>query len=205
VLGAAIALAAAAPQFLPPVERCGGDPEFSRVRSRLNRAVAHRDLDGLVALMSNDVRISFGSGVGKEAFVRQWSSSPSDRARLWLELDKVLRLGCAKAVDGSGREYRAMPAMFVTGDGLDGFSTWVALPSAVIRRRPKASASVRTRLAAWSVLENVDHDGGDWIEVRSNGLPGYISTKQARSLLDYRIVFGHREGQWRITAFVAGD
>ena len=99
-----------------------------------------------------------------------------------------------------------MPAMFVTGDDHDGFSTWVALPGAVIRSMPKAGAPIRTRLRAWTVLEEVEHDGGEWIEVSTRKGPrGYVATSQARSLLDYRIVFGRRGGQWRITAFVAGD
>lgn len=175
------------------------------MRSRLEKAVARRDLDGLVGLMSVDVRTSFGGGAGREAFVQHWTSSPSERGRLWNEMRKALRLGCAKAVDGSGREYRAMPAMFVTGDEFDGFSTWVALPGAVVRSRHQAGSPVRMRLPAWTILEEVEHDGGDWIQVQSSGVRGYVSTSQARSLLDYRIVFGRRGGQWRITAFVAGD
>ena len=202
MFAAALALAAATPHLLPPVERCGGDPGFTRLRSQLWKAVAARDLRGLAALMSDDVRISFGGGLGKEAFSQKWTGSASDRELLWKELAKGMRLGCAKAVDGAGKEYRVMPAMFVTGDDFDGFSTWVALPGAVIRSRPKASAPIRTRLAAWRVLENVEHDGGDWIELPGRG---YVTVTQARSLLDYRIVFGRRAGQWRITAFVAGD
>lgn len=206
MLAAALAFAAATPQFLPPVELCGGDPGFSRLRSQLQKAVAARDRKALADLMSDDVRISFGGGLGRKAFAQRWTGSSDDRARLWKELDKALRLGCAKAVDGAGKEYRAMPAMFVTGDDHDGFSTWVALPGTVVRSRPKSNAPVRARLTAWTVLEDVENDGGDWIEVRTQkGRPGYVSTTQARSLLDYRIVFGRRDGQWRITAFVAGD
>ena len=202
MLAAALVLASATPHVLPPVERCGGDPEFTRVRSQLVKAVAARDFRGLAALMSDDVRISFGGGLGKQAFTQRWTGSDGDRELLWKELAKAMRLGCAKAVDGAGKEDRSMPAMFVTGDDFDGFSTWVALPGAVIHSRPKASASIRTRLAAWTVLENVEHDGGDWIELPGRG---YVATSQARSLLDYRIVFGRRDGNWRITAFVAGD
>jgi len=206
VLAAALALAAATPHLLPPVQRCGGDPEFSRLQSQLEKAVASRDLKALASLMSDDVRISFGGGLGKEAFAQRWTGSSQDQGRLWTELDKAIRLGCAKAVDGEGREYRAMPAMFVTGDDFDGFSTWVALPGAVVRKAPKTSAPVKARLKAWTVLEEVEHDGGDWIEVRTgNGSHGYVPTARARSLLDYRIMFGRREGKWRITAFVAGD
>ena len=50
-------------------------------------------------------------------------------------------------------------------------------------------------------MAEVEHDGGSWIEVRTpKGAAGYVSTEQARSLLDYRIIFGRRDGHWRITA-----
>lgn len=201
MIGAALALAVATPHLLPPVEQCGGDPGFIRLRSQLEKAVSGRDLHELATLMSDDVRISFGGGLGKEAFAQRWTGSASDRELLWKELSKAIRLGCSKAVDGAGKEYRAMPAMFVTGDDFDGFSTWVALPGAAVRSGPKASAPIRRRLAAWTVLEDVEHDGGNWIKVSN----GYIATSQVRSLLDYRIIFGRRDGKWRITAFVAGD
>ena len=96
--------------------------------------------------------------------------------------------------------------MFVTGDDLDGFSTWVALPGAVLRARPATGAKVTMRLPPWTVLDEVEHDGGSWIEARTpKGRRGYVRTSEARSLLDYRIIFGRRDGEWRITAFVAGD
>ena len=181
----------------PSSINCGG---------QLEKAAATRDVAGLIALMSDDVRFSFGSGVGREGFKQHWASAPQERLRLWEEVGEAIKLGCAKAVDGQGREYRAMPAIFVTGDGLDGFSTWVARPGAVLRAKPSAGAKAKMRLPAWTVLEEVEHDGGDWIVARTpKGSRGFVSTAQARSLLDYRIVFGRRDGRWRITAFVAGD
>ena len=202
----ALFFAVAAPVRLPPVEQCNGDPEFVRVRQQLERVVRTRDRDGLLSLMSKDVRVTFGGRYGRDGFREHWTSVPDDRARLWVEMDRVLRLGCAEARDGTGAAYRAIPAMFVTGDGLDGFSTWVALPGAVLRARPTTRAKVAMRLPPWTVLDEVEHDRGSWIEARTpKGRRGYVSTAQARSLLDYRIVFGRRDGSWRITAFIAGD
>ena len=44
---------------------------------------------------------------------------------------------------------------------------------------------IKARLAAWTVLEDVEHDGCDWVQVRTQkGALGYLSTSQARSLLD---------------------
>ena len=202
----AVFLAAAAPVRLPPVEQCRDDGGFTRVRQRLESAVKARDLDGLLELMSADVRVTFGGGYGRDGFRQHWTAAPGDRERLWNELDRALRLGCAEARGGKGAAYRAIPAMFVTGDDLDGFSNWVALPGAVLRARPTAQANVVMRLPPWTVLDEVEHDGGSWIEARTpKERRGYVRTSEARSLLDYRIIFGRRDGEWRITAFVAGD
>ena len=206
MLFTAFALAVAAPVNLPPVEQCRGDAEFTRLREQLQKAVAARDLDGLMSLMSEDVRVSFGGQSGRERFSDYWTASEQDQELLWAELGSALRLGCAQAVDGEGKPYRAIPAMFVTGDGLDGFSTWASLPGAVLRSKPDAKAVARMRLPAWTVLSEVEHDGGSWIEVRTpKGRDGFVSTEQVRSLIDYRIIFGQRDGRWQITAFVAGD
>jgi hypothetical protein len=202
----AIALALAAPVSLPPVEQCRGDAEFTRVRQQVQKAVAARNLKGLMSLMSDDVRVTFGGLSGPERFSDFWTASDQDQDLLWSELSSALRLGCAQAVDGEGKPYRAIPAMFVTGDGLDGFSTWASLPGAVLRAKPDAKAEAKMRLPAWTVLSELEHDGGSWVEVRTpKGRSGYVSTDEVRSLLDYRLIFGRREGQWRITAFIAGD
>jgi len=205
VLIAALALAIAAPTRLPPVERCGGDPEFTAVRTRLEQVIQQKDIDGLLSLTAQNVRVTFGGHYSREDFKQHWGRS-KDQSELWKELRRATKLGCATAIDGQGEEYRAMPAMFVTGGDLDGFATWVALPEAIMRARPSPKAPVRMRLPAWTVLEEVDHDGGPWIEARTpKGRKGFVSTDQARSIIDYRIIFGRRDGEWKITAFVAGD
>ena len=204
MLTVALALAAA-PVRLPPVDRCGGDPEFQTLRSQLEQVVAKQDFNGLQGLMADNVRVTFGGRYGRDDFRRFWQQS-NERAELWKELRNAMRLGCATAVDGQGKEYRAMPSAFVLGDDLDGFTTWVALPGAILRSSSSARSGVRMRLPAWTVLHEVEHDGGQWIEARTpKGRRGFVSTTQARSIIDYRIVFGRRDGAWKITAFVAGD
>jgi len=197
----ALLLAVGAPSRLPPVEQCSGDPAFAEFRRQLDASVARQDADALFELMADDVRVTFGGRSGKAQFRDHWKQQ-----NLWRELDEVLRLGCAKAVNGQGIEYRAFPAMFVTGDDLDGFTTWLSRPGAVLRAKPSSTANPLQHLPSWTVLQVDDFDGGAWLAVRTpRGRKGFVAQSEVRSIIDYRLVAERRKGRWMITAFVAGD
>lgn len=206
-LGLAALAGVAEPVRLPPVERCGDDPSFIEFRRSLERSVAARDLDGLVSLMSEDVRVSFGGRMGREQFRSYWAGRERTE-QLWTTLGEVIALGCAGRVDGMGRPYRAMPAMFMTSGALDGFTTWVSRPGAVLRSRPHASAPVIMRLPDWTVLREDDERqeaAGFRPVITPRHRRGFVAEGQARSLIDYRLVFEPGRDGWRISAFVAGD
>lgn len=200
-------LLAAAPVRLPPVERCDGDPAFATFRTQVESAVKARDMAAFTALMDPAVRITFGGRFGREQFVAYWADRDgAGRQTVWSELDAVLALGCAKAIDGRGVEYRAFPSLFIGGDTLDGFTTWIALPGSTLRARPSATARRVMHIPAWTVLEELQHDGQGWVEVRTpKGRRGFVAEADVRSLIDYRLVMGKRDGVWRITGFIAGD
>jgi hypothetical protein len=211
-MGIAIALllAAATPARLPPVEQCGGDPEFDRFRRQLETAVERRDLDKLLPLLAPDIRLSFGTAPADAKFRNFERSGPGGdglwQESLWGELDEVLHLGCATARNGVGVEYRAWPAMFVTGDELDGFGTWISRPGAVQRTKPNARAPIKQRLPSWTVLEEIGESIMPYLEVRTpKGRTGFVAHNQLRSLIDYRLVAKRQDGRWTITAFIAGD
>ena len=192
---AGMAPAESTPTRLPPVEQCADTSGFADFRKSLTAAVAARDMAALTALMSDDVHVSFGGRFGKLQFVNFWGQTPTEHARLWRQMDTILGLGCATTRDGRGVEYRALPAMFVTSRGLDGFTTWVALPGAILRARPTPRAKAVLRLPAWTVLE-AESDGGDWLEARTpKGRRGHVAGSQVRSTIDYRLIMEQRGGQ----------
>ena len=200
MIGAALALAVSAAR-LPPIDQCTGDPGFTAFRKELGLAVARRDTDALLALMDDDLRLTFGGRWGKAEFRAYWLANPEERGKLWHELRDVLSLGCA--VKGHSRVF---PSMFAQADDLDGFETWIAGPGARLRTRPAINAPVVANLS-WHVLtEAGPWDGGDWIAVRtSDGKRGYVHRSAARSPIDYRLIVERRDKGWRITYFVAGD
>jgi hypothetical protein len=198
---AALALAGAIPARMPPVDQCQGDRAFSEFRRTLMTAVADRNMESLLKLMSDDVRVSFGGGVGKEEFRRYWARHASESKDLWSELANALKLGC-----GMKSEARVFPSMFAQADDLDEYETRIALPGARLRRTPSMRGAIVGRLS-WHVLQ-LDGlwTGGEWIPVRlRDGRRGYVHKTAARSPIDYRLVAHKRDGRWLITAFVAGD
>jgi len=197
----AVALALVAPARMPPVDRCPAEAGFVAFRSSLIRAAKLRDLDALVELMDENVRLSFGGSSGKQGFRDLWASKPERRDLLWRELGDALQLGCA--MRGASPVF---PSMFVQADKLDGFTSWIARPGARLRRWPSRSAPIRGRLS-WHVLTaDGTWNGGEWIKVRTgDGRRSYVHTASVRSPISYRLFADRRKGEWRITAFIAGD
>jgi hypothetical protein len=196
---AALALSAAV--RLPPIDQCQGDSKFDEFRAALTGAVEKQDIDALLSLMADDVRVIFGGRYGKEQFRAYWRTAPSGSEGLWAELSEVLSLGCA--IKG---EARVFPSMFAQTDDFDGFETWIARPGARLRRTPSLNGPIVARLS-WDVLQlDGQWDGGAWIPVRwTGGRRGFVHQSAVRSPIDYRLVVNRRGEDWRVTAFVAGD
>jgi hypothetical protein len=194
-----LALAASAAARLPPIDQCRGDPAFDQFRTELGAAVERSDIDAVLGLMADDVRVSFGGRYGKEQFRQYWRTARANSGDLWAELSEALALGCA--IKG---EARVFPSMFAQTDDLDGFETWIARPGARLRRT--RGGRIAPRLS-WHVLALDGQWNGDaWIPVRlEDGRHGFVHRSAVRSPIDYRLIAQRRGGQWRIAAFVAGD
>jgi hypothetical protein len=203
-------LGAAAPARLPPVEQCRGDADFDKFRRRLERAVASRDNQKLAPLMAPDVRLSFGGGIWFPKFQNYQQSGPGGdgmwQNALWDEMAKVLRLGCGTVRSNGGIQYRAWPAMYVGGESLEAYDTWVSLPGAILWRGSGRHARIAQRLPAWTVLHELGQGYASDMKVRTpKGRAGFVRREQMRGLLDYRLIAQRRGGRWLVTAFVAGD
>ncbi|HVQ09659.1 MAG TPA: hypothetical protein VMS43_14605 [Allosphingosinicella sp.] len=198
---ALLAMPAAVPaRTLPPRDECAADPGFARFRADLLDIVARHDATRLLAIVADDIRFDFGGGQGRRAFAGEWGLADPDRSGLWVELAGVLVSGCAR--DG---EMMTAPYIFRRfPDELDAYSSGVAGPGArLYQARSNEGESV---LIPWEILEEVEMNAGGWARVRlSGGRTGYIETANLLSAIDYRAIFEKRDGQWRMTTFIAGD
>lgn len=199
-----LALTAATPLRLPPVEHCKSDPSFATFRTELGRAVANRDPAALKALMAADVTVNFGGDVGWAAFANSWNLGRQARAsKLWGEMARSLTLGCAVAPDGRSR---VMPGMFETIDEDVDIFDLVAVRAGTPLR---ATASSKGRVIAtldWHAGEVQAGGSEAWTRVKLlDGRTGWVASDRLVSPIGYRLVVEKRGGRWLVTAFVAGD
>ncbi len=197
---ALLALPTAVPaRTLPPRDECAADPGFAGFRAELLDIVARHDATRLLAIVTDDIRFSFGGGEGRANFAAEWGLADPDTSGLWVELAKALASGCA-------RDEQTMSAPYIFRrfpDELDVFSSGVAGPGArLYRTRVTDGDSV---LIPWEILDEVERDGG-WARVRlSDGRAGFVETIDVLNPTDYRAIFEKRDGRWRMTTFIAGD
>jgi hypothetical protein len=178
----ALALGAAAPLRLPPIDECAKDHSFVQFRSELRNAVEHRDTEGL-------------QRAGFDSHFRPGAS-------FWNELGKRLRLGCVMRHD-----YAMVPSIDyqLIDRNLDEYTTLVARPGALLRSRPSKRARIVARLN-WHVLLEPEDAGGDWTSVRlTDGRKGYLHSGQSYGAMGYRFRFEKREGHWALFSAGSGD
>lgn len=195
--------APALPASYPPRDECAGLRGFAPFRDKVLAAARSKDVEALVALADPEINLDFGGGAGPDEF-RKRLSDP--RSELWDEIAALAPLGCA--VDGG---VATMPWIFARlPEGFDDGATamYGAGPRLALRARPAPAARLRAHLT-WPVVE-LEGQGFDpaspFARVRlSDGTVGYMETARLRSLLDYRLVADRQNGEWKITALIAGD
>ena len=184
-----------------PRDECAGLEGADRFRSRLVTAVAARDVERLVALAADDVKLDFGDGAGSA----ELRARLADRSLgLWSELDALMTLGCSANDEGGITipwffdqdlgEADPFLAMLVTGEDVP-----------LLERPDPASRQLAT--VSWDLADiaSLEPDSAYQRVQLPDGKAGFIATDKLRSLVDYRLTASSRNGRWRITSFVAGD
>lgn len=199
---------------VPPRDDCPRTGAFGEFRKQFESAVAARDFAKLLPLLDPDVKIGFGGDDGFDAFKRQWKVEEGKASTLWPELDALVKLGCGVTVGGEGGKAYAMPTMFLADLGdRDVFETLISGPNAILRARPAADAEPVARLN-WTVLTinpTIYDEGskpglkGWWRVTADDKTTGWLADADARSTVDYRVLFNETKQGWKITALLAGD
>jgi hypothetical protein len=210
MLAALLAGGAAAAQ-LRPRDDAPKDPSFLTFRRKLLEAVRKRDRAFVRKILDHKIRVSFGEGGGKEEFARQWKLA-SGTSPLWKTLFEVLSLGGTFSGQGKDRLFAAPYTYSAFPESLDAFQHFcVIAPNVPLRAKPGEQERVVARLN-YDIVRQVapprstKPTSSGWVYVATAaGKRGYIARRYVRSPIDYRALFARRNGEWRMTALVAGD
>jgi len=195
---------AAAPLQLLPVDEASKRPDFFSFRAQLQRAIAMRDTTALLAAVDPNVKNSFGGNDGIDEFKTMWKIGQPD-SEVWEELGTVLSMG------GSFLDEHTFVAPYVFSkwpESLDSFEH-VAIVGANVRVRsepkPDAPPIDSVSFAILPVANDARVVDEAWRAVKLESKVGFVSSRFARSPIDYRAIFSEQSGAWRMVTFVAGD
>ena len=206
LLWSALLLASAPPLQLLPIDEASQRPDFFSFRAHLQAAVARHDVDAVLAIVHPTIKNSFGGDDGLEGFRRLWRPAESD-STLWTELGMVLALGGTFDAEDS---FTAPYVFSKWPNQIDSFEHVVLIASDVrIREAPRADAATLTSLS-FAILPVprqpglAEEEGWTPVEI-DGGKVGYVSSRLARSPIDYRARFSKIAGRWQLVFFLAGD
>jgi len=184
-----------------PQDTCAEVEGADQFRTRLAAAVKARDVDGVVALAADDVKLDFGGGGGSAELRKRLAD---DSLGLWGELDALMALGCSANEEGGITipwffdqdlgKIDPYYGMLVTGENVP-----------LLERPDPASKPVAT--ISWDLVEiaSLNPESAYQRVEFGDGKVGFVATDKLRSLIDYRLSASSRNGRWRIISFVAGD
>lgn len=209
IAGAIAAMALAAPaaaEHLEPRDACRAMAGADDFRMTLVTAVANRDAEMLQTVIDPDILLDFGGGSGWEEMRARLDAADY---RLWDELDTVIRLGCDRAYQDS----LVLPYYWGQDFGdMDAYDTYIVL-GADVPMFATAKGERRIARLRWEAVEAVgffdmvegDREAPLWEVQTRNGKLGFVDRTLLRALVDYRLIAEQRDGEWKITTFVAGD
>jgi hypothetical protein len=188
-------------------------PVLEEFISELKNAVANKDKEYIISILSPDILNSFGGNGGVEEFRSYWNWS-SDESPFWNTMNKLLKLGGGK-YQGLGQyivpyvytdwpddeKYDAFEQMVITGTHVN------------VRDKPDLKVSKVVGQFNYNIVK-VDlkrsfppYDNTIWYYVESldGKLKGYVFWDYLWSPIGYRASFEFIDQEWKMTFLVAGD
>lgn len=184
-----------------PHDTCTANPGARDFVTRLRTAQDDMNIDALKAMAGREVVVTFGDEQGPDV-LEQLFLLDQDQ---WRQLGETLKLGCKLEGDKL-----TLPWFFTLDFGnADMTRTLLATGRAVpVYATESAKAKVLGKLN-WQLVELVgpNQPGKPMQKVRAVGskLAGYVMSAQLRSQIDQRVVAVQEDGEWKISALVAGD
>ncbi len=202
---------------LNPVDEGQLVPGFRTFRKELLDIIKNKDVQGLLGVLDNEIKVDFSDVTGKEAFKKKWGldSKPS-KSLVWQELRNVVELG--GTFENKDKSVFTAPYIFTSfPQGFDP-RTYGAITGAGVRIRNQPSRGARqistlsfdvVRMVPNSspVSEVVAKEKHVWkkIQLPDSKVIGYVFGKYLRTPKDYRASFERKGNSWKMFYFVEGE
>ena len=189
---------------LAPRDECASVEGLGELQNALEKAVAARDTDALMALVDEHVQLDYGGGSGR-AELRERLTSPD--YRLWDEIERAVALGCGVSTSADGGTYASWPWYFSKDlIPLDPYEAMIVTGAEVpLRDGPSADAK-EIGTVSWDYVQLKEYSDAAFLPVVTrNGREGYMDASRLRSLVDYRVMADKTDKGWKIAAIIAGD
>lgn len=184
-----------------PAERCGELEDFDLFLGDLRRAVIRRNTQGLIDITDENVRLDFGGSGGVDTLRSRLDEDPE----LWTELNDTVALGCST----DGPDSASFPSLYGNlPDGMDPATTFLVTGNAVPVYAEANASSEQVGTIGWDLVQSETGEGaGDFVAITTkDGKEGFIAADDLRSTMDYRLLANRMDnGEWKMTAFIAGD
>lgn len=192
----------------PPPDETAFDPTFLAFRAELRAATMARDLDKVLALSSENIRLSLDGVSGREQW-RALLADPEAGIGYWERIADAVHLPAAKA-DGPGycAPYFACGNLPEGIAGIDPFDTVFIIAAEVpAYSAPDDQADVLMTFSYDVVKLGAYVDDPDWAEIvlpEGKG-EGYIRRKDFRSGVGFHVTMEKIDGVWLVTSFLAEE
>lgn len=197
-----------------PVDEGAQDPDFFVFRRDLINAVVHHDVDFIKSIVHPKIGFSFGDDEETAENFFKWVKIDDPKTTFYDDLLSVLLNGgewkeYPTETDGVTVKVFTAPYTFNTDKITDAYEELVVIDHDVpVYESPSAEAKILERIS-YSILKRnyKGEDKEEWPGVfTTKGVPGFVSSSQVRSAVDYRASFSKdAKGQYKMDMFIAGD
>ena len=178
---------------LIPLYEWDKDKTLTAFRSQMMELIRARDEKRLFDHVDPDVRISFGQGVGIEAFKHAWYQEPH-----WDELFAIFFIGGGVFRDN---DHFLAPSVHANWpEQLDPFSFDLVMSRNTPLRESQAPKSSAVAILSFDIVKLLPEKG----HVRvADGRSGWVDPKLLWSPAGYRVELVRKWGTWKIAALVS--
>lgn len=189
---------------------------FYQFRERLKQTIRDRDTSFMNTIADPDIKTTFGTP-------QEFSEVGFNRSDslAWNRLERIINIGCTPYEAPAGVEMEAFqcPHISQSAVGDPYMDVHILGENVNVRAEPQENSPVIETLS--NELVQADSSGYDRLTeqqreaietsdgwrpiITPSGKRGYVSSRYAYLPVGYRARFENKDGQWKMTIFIAGD